>query len=130
MSQVFGDAHLRKVLSRIDPEITEEITDVLEKTGKEILEDMRAGVPVSARKGPHLRDDLNMRTARNGLSVRVGLLYLRTQRLHFYWRFIEHGTVKQPARPFAGPAFDRAEPGFGPRIRAAVNDALRRASSG
>lgn len=28
----------------------------------------------------------------------------------FYWRFLEHGTAKMPAKPFLRPAFDRTHP--------------------
>lgn len=129
-SQIVGVPRLRAKLRRIDPELRAEIPEALEKTGADLLTDMKAHVPVSPGPGPHLRDALRMRTAKNELSTRVGLLYRRDQRRFYYWRFLNYGTVKMSAKPFLEPALLRIEPEYAARIRAAVDAALKRAAFG
>ena len=131
-SQIIGVPRLRRKLARINPDAREEIADVIDETSTALLADMKAHVPVSADPGPqgHLRDALTMRIAKNQLSGRVGLVTPTLQRRHPYWVYLEFGTIKMAARPFAVPAIVRAEASYALRIRQAVDVALQRASRG
>lgn len=129
-SKILGVPRLRRKLKRIDPGMRQEIPDVIGETLDLLISSMRAAVPVSATpKGrAHLRDLLTAKIARTELSGRAGLLGRNAERAGYYWRFVEFGTVKMPARPFVRPAILEAEQAWPARIRAAVDKALERAA--
>jgi HK97 gp10 family phage protein len=128
-----GVTKLRRTLRRIDPDITREVREEVERVTERILADMQSMVP---KDTGDLAAALDKRVARDGLTARVGLVTKAKQRDFFYARFIEFGTKEgkgphpQEARPFMQPAFDVNETEAKRRITQAINDALRRAASG
>jgi HK97 gp10 family phage protein len=129
-SKILGVPRLRRKLKRIDPEMRKEVAVAVDSTAKRLLAEMQTRVPVSEQlrrlKFGHLRDMLQAKSARNGLSARVGLLSKQSQQAGYYWRFLEYGTVKMPARPFVTPSVMVAEQEWQPKIRSAVDVALLR----
>jgi HK97 gp10 family phage protein len=127
-SRVLGVAALRRKVAALDPEIRSKLAGGVRDAGAEILEDMKANVPVSAQPPAgrgHLRDALAMNFRPDILSAKVGLLTKRQQRVFYYFRFIEWGTRYVPARPFIGPALLRAEGGWLNRMKAAALNGVR-----
>ncbi len=88
--------------------------DVVAKSAFAVAQRMRSLVPV--RTGNLKR---RITSAATGLNGRVGF----SDADAFYWRFVEFGTVRVPARPFVRPAaeaesdaFVRGMQGIGPRL--------------
>lgn len=69
------------------------------------------------RRTGALREAITSKTI--GLNGRVGLVggEVRGERPDVYWRFVEFGTVKVPARPFFRPAAERETEPYLKRLR-------------
>jgi HK97 gp10 family phage protein len=94
--------------------------DVVAKSSFAVAQRMRSLVSVRTGK---LRSRIT--SASTGLNGRVGF----SDRDAFYWRFVEFGTVRMPARPFVRPAAEaEAEPFV--RSMAAIGPKLERDLSG
>lgn len=126
---------LRRTLRRLDPEVTRELRVAVEEGAEAILQDMVSLVP---KDTGDLARALDQRTARDGLTARVGLLTKKKQQDNFHARFLEFGTKgapnknipPQPARPFMTPAFDLNKDWILKRASKGIGLALVRASRG
>lgn len=112
--QLFGASKIRKKLLRMPEEIQAQVRGAVKRGSEEVLFEMQKRAPVSMDPVPygvdglprlHLRSQLEAKIAKNGLSARVGLLGTRVANVFFFWRFLEFGTKKMDARPFAFPAW-------------------------
>lgn len=132
--RVVGASRLKRKLKRMPEEITVELRGVIRQQSEEILADMKARVPVSGgatlldfrgRRRKHLRDALEARRAKDGLSVRIGLIGKKKNEVHFYARFLEFGTRSMRKRPFLFATWRAARPEFSHKMRKATTKALR-----
>lgn len=153
-SGIRGLNHLRRTLRRIDPAITEGVRGELADAAEAIRLDAIAGAPVdegdlvrsiavrfgsdrlTAVIGPGARgvQNITRKTGSPWATRTAGLRISRSARrdlMQFFkaW-WIEFGTVKMPARPFMGPAFEANRRHFVARVRREISNALERASRG
>ena len=159
-SRVQGANRLRRLLKRIDPEITADVKTAIREGAEAIQADAIALVPKDTGA---LARSIDYRISSDGLAAVVGpaaraaeivrrktgsafkasevRLSARNKALMFeyfkgYW--IEFGTKgapkknipPQPARPFMKPAYDLNESWILGRVKAGINKALDRASRG
>ena len=129
--RVRGRSKLRKKLSRLPDDMKKELQDVIAEEADGIYQEAQNNIPVD-------RGDLKevMRVYQKGdkLSARIG--FWKKGNLRKWrkagWRahFVEFGTRLQKAKPFLGPIFRRRAPRIMKRIDKAVDDTLRKATSG
>jgi HK97 gp10 family phage protein len=105
-SSLEGFDALKRAFAKAPESVQRHAADVIEKSAFAVAQRMRSLVPVRTGK-------LKSRIASTatGLNGRVGF----SDRDAFYWKFVEYGTVRMPARPFVRPA---AEAESEPYIRA------------
>ncbi len=94
---------LRRKLRRMPDEATKGIKEALADLAKKIEASAKNRVPVDTGT---LRDNITAKVSRDGLSARIGVQGKRASKKAYYVKFVEHGTKKQPAQPFLGPAFE------------------------
>jgi len=132
--RVLGMSELNKQLKALGPRIEKNILrGGVRAVAREIANDAKANVPadtgnlrrnivVRGFRGQRTRGK-NRDTVRAGVVIReegkrgkivrgeggaLGIKVLR-QNNAFYWRFVEYGTKRMPARPFLRPAYDRMQ---------------------
>lgn len=116
-------------------EISDEVRVAVKDGAERVLFEMKARAPydeeswlwsVKGRPRKHLRDQLEAKIAKNGLSARIGLLGKRVASEFFFWRYLEFGTKKMEKRPFAFPAWRSVREHVRRGVREATVSALRR----
>lgn len=100
-------------LRRLPQEIAGKVLDAaVRKAGTPMAEDAARTAPRSATpsKAGHMGDSIKMRkfTDQSSANDVESNFTIGPDRAHFYGGFEEFGTVKEAARPFMRPAFDRA----------------------
>lgn len=144
-----GRNRVRRVLARIPEEFRTGIAVSIEETARRIVEDAKRRAPQDTGT---LRNAIDYRVARNGLTATLGIRRRKARRDAFYAHMVEFGTrphVIKPKRgralrhgktvfgtevhhpgtrpqPFLTPAFEAARPEGVASIRAAVKSALTR----
>lgn len=88
--RIRGDRHFRKLLSRMPESFRDEVVEMLEVTGEQILAAQRAHT-LSTR----IRAALSKRVSRRTLRLRVGLIGRPINRRLFFARIIEVGRRAQ-----------------------------------
>jgi len=89
--------------------------EVLKKAGTELRNKIKAAAPLDEGT---LRRSLYVKALRDKIGepqafdvrVRTGGKAQKKNRDGFYWRFIEYGTKKMPARPFVAPTVEKFRP--------------------
>lgn len=94
---------LRRKLRRMPDEATKGIKAAMIKLAADIEASAKSRVPVDTGT---LRDNITAKVSRDGLSARIGVQGKKASKKAYYGPFIEFGTVKTPAQPFMGPAFE------------------------
>lgn len=110
-----GDVELeKKLLSLASAVAWKQQRDALMIGAEPIRSEMSLRAPFDAtQSGDHLRDHIIIDALTEG-EVRKGVEHVEGTAVvevgpnipHFYGYFSEYGTVKEPARPWARPAFD------------------------
>lgn len=131
-SRVDGGARLRRFLRELDKDVRDPIRQALTDVSQKMLASAQARVPVDTGT---LRDELSAKVDSSGLRADVGLRGKRSRRKAFHGLFVEFGTAAHgkhpgtPARPFLHPAFEESKADGLKRVRAAVQESLRRAAA-
>jgi HK97 gp10 family phage protein len=105
----------RKLEKEFPREASKEGRAVLKKAVTELRNKVRSAAPVDEgvlRRSIYvkvLRDKLGEPSAAD-VRVRTGGKAQKKNRDGFYWRFIEYGTKKMPARPFVAPTLEKFKP--------------------
>jgi HK97 gp10 family phage protein len=152
-ASVGGLSELRNTLLSLGADIASKnggpVRSALAKGAKKVRDAARLRAPVSVdagdgdgesqEKGGRLRDAIV--SARDKDPGAFGLTESYVVRVKngkgrddkrgaYYWRFVEFGTVKQPARPFLRPTFEEQKEGFAQTfvvdLRKAIASAVRR----
>lgn len=120
---------LRRFPAEVLTELRDEVKIMAEHTHFEALK----RVPVDAGD---LAAALRFTVSRDGVSAKVGAFGARAKRQAFYAHMVEFGTRPggkrhpnhpgTPAQPFLFPAFEIAKKQASPRIRQALDDAIRK----
>ena len=93
VSRVKGARKLRRMLQRLDPEITKEVKAVLRKGAEMIQRDAVALAPVrDGNLRAALADPKAIGVKSNGFKVEVGIRLKRQKRKAWYAHFVEFGT--------------------------------------
>lgn len=108
---------LKAAVSRCPDIVRTHMADVIQTTAFSVAQRARSLAPVDTGA---LKSAIES-TAR-GLSGRVGLRagFINGRRPEMYWRFVEYGTVRVPARPLFRAATESESPVFEQRIRGIV----------
>jgi HK97 gp10 family phage protein len=109
-----GMGPLQRALQAAPAAVQELASDAVTKTGFAIAQRARALVPVRTGALKAAIGSTPARKTASGPSGRVGT----TTPDAWYWRFVEFGTVRTPARPFFRPAADAEADDYVARIRA------------
>lgn len=108
--QIEGMEGVRDALRRVPDQTRVLMADVIAKTAFSARQRTIASAP---RDSGQLRSSIT--SSSRGLSGRVDVAGLA-----HYWRFLEYGTVRIPARPFVRPAAEAESVVFEQRIRQAA----------
>jgi HK97 gp10 family phage protein len=100
-----GFAQLQRALTRAPELVKKHAASEVAHTSLRIANRAAQMAPVDTGT---LRRDITWTTTGDGLSGGAGL----HSNAAFYWRFIEYGTVKMPARPFFRPAAEMERDNF------------------
>jgi HK97 gp10 family phage protein len=145
-------ANMRRIPELIAGKGGGPIRKALFEAAKVVREDAKRRVPVGSDDDAHLRDNIIMRrdrnppngvaehysvtvryrpkkyknTRRNRQKGRVGGTYQNFGEF-YYWRFVEFGTSKMPARPFLRPAFESNKQAMLDTFKNTLSDAVRTA---
>ena len=145
-------ANLRKLPDAIAGKGGGPIRQALFEAAKIVREDAKRRVPIGNDDDQHLRDNIVMRrdrnpppgvaehysvtvryrprkyrnTRRNRRQGRVGQRYQNFGQ-YYYWRFVEFGTSKMPARPFLRPAFEANKAAMLSTFKNTLSTAVQRA---
>lgn len=98
---------VQESLRRVPDETRAALTDIIAKTAFASQQRMIAGAP----RGLTGRLKASITARSRGLS---GFVEIRDA---YYWRFVESGTVRMPARPFVRPAREAESLAFAQRIK-------------
>lgn len=112
--QLEGFSALQRALTRVPDQVATLSATAVQVSTFAVAQRARAMVPVAS-------GDLKsaIEGASSGTSGRVGLVALGGPLGPMrYWRFVEFGTARRPARPFFRPAADVESQGFIDRMRA------------
>ena len=152
-SRIDGGARLRRFLREFPNDVREPIRQALTEVSNAMLQSAKSRVSVDTGT---LRDALTAKVDSQGLRAEVGIRGKRAQRKAFHGVFVEFGTrphsLKKgsrskkgrsaerlanqsggmhpgmPARPFLHPAFEENKKDGLAKVRAAVQEAIRRAA--
>jgi HK97 gp10 family phage protein len=113
-AELQGQDALRRMFADLSDSARREVAEVVRDSAEEVKREAVARVRV--RTGETQKSIFRKSTGR-GLSAEVGSSYTG--------RFLEFGTVRQPARPFLFPALEIVRPRFFARIQAAVYGVAR-----
>ena len=135
MSGVQVSRRLRWVFRSLEDEARAELRDEMEKIAQRIAGSMLERVP---QRSGNLRNLIDYRVAKSGLTARIGYVTPKDRRDAFYARFLEFGTKGYAprgipplaAQPFIQPAFDAYKNIFIAEAAKAVRQALERVSRG
>ena len=131
--RVEGNSRLRRKLRRFPEELRREIRGAMEDGGRELRDELEARAP---KDEGDLSRAAHYVVSRDGLSVRVG--YGTAPGFKRKWKsaggfvalFAEFGTKHHKAQPFIRRSYRAKLKDILNRIDTAVNNTLRRASSG
>ncbi len=123
---VRGVGRLRRMLRRLPDDVTSEIREAMHTIGGMVLREMLRRVRRDTGLGA---GELRMQVARDGLSIKVGIIGRRSWKKAFHLIFQEFGTVKITAHPFLWPAVEAVRPKIVPIMNAAVDRALKKAAA-
>jgi HK97 gp10 family phage protein len=118
---------LRRKLRRLPEEATKGIKTAMTELAADIERSAKSRVPVDTGT---LKANISAKVSRDGLSARIGVQGKRASRKAFYGPFVEFGTVKTPAQPFMGPAFEENKTEGVKRIGAEIDRAFLTVSAG
>lgn len=119
------DRFERKML-QFDKDAKKKGRDLVKTAATELRNDIRLDAPIDTGTLSRsiyvkvLRDRFGYPTAAD-VRIKTGRKAQKKKKDGFYWRFIEHGTVKMPARPFVKPAIER----FKPKLKAHYDEFLK-----
>lgn len=108
--KITGAKELDKLLQKLPTRMSRKIVRAaLRAAAKPILKDAKAGIPKKSKQNTgKTRRDLKVRNVPNSNPLSVVVAGSRsTGGRDYIMRFLEFGTVKQAARPFLRPAFDK-----------------------
>ena len=136
-SQIFGASRLRRKLARMPAVIQDELKEVIQFHSRAYLSELQAATPLSmneplitrGRKRGHLRDAFEIKTAKNGLSTRIGLMGKRKRNLYYYALFLEFGIGKGQKQEFIVPTWRKRRPQARRAVRRATIVALRKVAA-
>ena len=120
-SGLSGVSNVRKLLRRLEPELTSDVREAVEASAGILLRAMLARTP---RRSGTLAGELRIKYGRDRLSARVGVIGKRSLRRAWYARFVEYGTVDIPAQPFMIPAAEEVAPKIDRIVDAAIDRVL------
>ena len=112
-----GADALKAAIQRNPELVRSHMSTVIARTATAVAQRARASAPVATGA---LRQSIG--ASSRGLSGRVDVAAgtIQGQRPELYWRFIEYGTVKMPARPLFRAATEAEFPFLEQRVRAIV----------
>ena len=108
--KITGAKELDKLLKMLPQRMSRKIVRAaLRKAARPMLKDAKAGIPKKSKQNSgKTRRDLKIRNIPNSKPLAVAIAGSRAKNGRDYiMRFLEFGTVKQTARPFLRPAFDK-----------------------
>ena len=115
--QIDGLDSLRAQLGELDDQVREGAADALEEAAQEVERDMMMNVPIEEGT---LMASLGHEVDRENLTADVGT---QGSGVH-YGQFVEFGTSKMPAQPFAQPAAEVERANFPARLRRHLGEHL------
>lgn len=143
--KIHGLSELKRALKRLPKEMQKkELQRSLRPAANLVRYVARANAPVGqsfhrkirGKDWDHysgtLRDNIVVRREkkkfqRNQAQLRIGVLSgSRVEDGAWYWRFVEFGTSKQPARPFLVPAFESTKYGLSEMIKHSLRKGIDR----
>lgn len=111
--EVFGLAELSKKLKEMPVKLSKNGLRAAVNAGAEVIrKDAVSRVPVDTGRlkksiyKKQIREKSNNVQQTFFVGARNGKKYRATNKDAYYWRFLEFGTSKLPAKPFLRPAFD------------------------
>lgn len=121
-AKVIGAAALRKRMLALEPGIRKYVQPALAKSGDELVGMQKRFAPVAEQQGGELRDSIKWEwNPDNSLSI----LNKAGDDKAYYARWVEFGTVANPAQAFFFPAYRTQKRRIKSRIRTAVRKAVR-----
>lgn len=139
MAKIVGVKQVKRAIRRAGDELTEEALVEVRKSTKAMFDDARAGFDTAGDIAPLYHGQRGMQSvsgvarrfyrwsvSKARLSGRVGLLSERANRMAFYLRFFNDGTVNQPARPVHDNAFENERETFIGNQTEALDRVLRK----
>lgn len=101
--EIQGIKDIQEVLDTLTPRHARNISkNTIYGVASELRNEVRAAAPVHEGE---LKRSVSARNEKSPPDQPVSIVYFKPQ--GFHWRFVEHGTVKQPAAPFVTPAVNR-----------------------
>ncbi len=121
-------------------EITDELQTTVKTQAEALLQTMKGLAPISddampldfkGKRRKHLRDALQAKVAKGGLTARIGLIGKRRNEVYFFARFLEFGTKTIPRGKFSFmlPAFRTRRERMRKQLADATAKAFRRAAT-
>lgn len=117
-------SNVRRTLKQMPQDVTAGVRTVIETTSETVLEEALDRVPVDSGT---LKQNLSRKTRSDGLSAEIGVRGKRGKKAAYHGKFVEFGTVNQPAQPFLTPAVESHAQDFVKALTKEVHDALRKA---
>jgi HK97 gp10 family phage protein len=120
--RLIGLESLQALLRTEPARVRSAVSRVIATTAFSLTQRARASVPVdTGALQASLRSYASGMTG--GVVVESG--FIRGRQPEVYWRFVEYGTVRVPARPFLRAAAESELPTFEARIRSLASDIER-----
>ena len=112
---------VRRTLRKLEPEITEELKDIVQTTADLVENNAKQNAPVDTG---NLRKYITAKVGRDGLTAQVGIRGKRARKKAFYAHFVEFGTRELRAQPFLFPAVEQYKNQFFKKSQSALKRAL------
>ncbi len=121
MADVDGLAELKAAFAASVTELSERLPDITEAGATIIKTEIENRAP---EKTGELKRDIAIETSRTGNTAQTNITI---DDKAYYWRFIEEGTSKMPAKPFVRPAFESTKDAAAEKMVNEISGVIRRA---
>ena len=124
-----GAAEVKEILGTIAPN---HARNILRATVQRLATELAKEITTNAPAGHtgNVKENIRGKRRRGKPDLVVSEVHIaerESEKSLFYWRFVEHGTVEQEAKPFVRPAFDKAVANIEPLFLEAFGRQLERA---